>query len=111
MLKRAKVAIVGDRESITAFKAVGIDVYPEQEGKDSGEIIKSLARTYAVILVTEEIAQRTEDIINRYKARAYPIVTVIPSAKGATGYALSNISKDVEKAVGSDMLFKHDNKN
>lgn len=107
MLEQAKIAIIGDKESITAFKAVGIDVYPV--GKDAGEIIKKLARTYAVILVTEELAKREEDIINRYKVRAYPIVTVIPGAQGSLGYALSNISKDVEKAVGSDLLFKNNN--
>lgn len=106
MLNQAKVAVVGDKESITAFKAVGIDVFPPQKDKDTGELIKTLARSYAVILVTGDIARREEDIINRYKARAYPIVTVIPGASGSTGYGLGGISKDVEKAIGSDLLFK-----
>ena len=66
--------------------------------------MKKLARTYAVIFITEEIAESIEDIVNRYKARPYPAVIPIPGAQGSDGFGMKGISKNVEKALGTDIL-------
>lgn len=105
MLDRDKIAVLGDKESILGFKAVGVDVYPIEKNKNVGDTLKMLARSYGIIFVTEDIAEKEEHIINRYKAKPYPAVIPIPNAGGATGYAMKNISKDVEKAIGSDILW------
>ena len=107
MLDRDKIAVVGDKESILAFKAVGVDVYPVDANKETSEIIKKLARSYGIIFVSEEIAEQEQEIIKRYKTRPYPAVIPIPNALGSTGFAIKNISKDVEKAIGSDILFSN----
>ena len=101
-----KIAVMGDKESVLAFKAVGADVYPTKNSFDAADTLKKLARTYSIIYITEDIALEITDIINRYKTRAYPIVIPIPGANGSKGYGMNNISKNVEKAIGTDILTK-----
>ncbi len=101
-----KIAIIGDKDSILAFKAIGADVFPIKNTFDASETLKKLARNYAVIFITEEIAESISDIVERYKTRPFPAVIPIPGAGGSTGYGLRGISKDVEKAIGTDILSK-----
>ena len=46
-----------------------------------------------------------ESLLKRYKTRPYPVVVPIPSAEGNTGFGMSGIKSDVEKAIGSDIVF------
>ena len=101
-----KIAVIGDKDSILAFKAVGADVFPIKNYFDAAETMKKLARSYAIVFVTEDIAENISDIIDRYKTRPYPAVIPIPGAAGSNGYGMSVISKNVEKAIGSDILNK-----
>jgi len=100
-----KTAVMGGRDSITAFSAVGVDVYPSS--KDTAEeTLKRLARDYSVIFITEDTAEGVTDLIARYKSRPYPIVLIIPSASGTNGLGMAGITKDIEKAIGTDILNK-----
>lgn len=103
-MRNDKIAVIGDKDSILAFKAVGADVYPIKNAFDASDTLKKLARTYAVIFITEEIAESIEDVVNRYKARPYPAVIPIPGAQGTDGFGMKGISKNVEKALGTDIL-------
>ena len=103
-MRNDKIAVIGDKDSILAFKAVGADVYPIKNSFDASDTLKKLARSYAVIFITEEIAEEIEDIVNRYKARPYPAVIPIPGAQGTDGFGMKGISKNVEKALGTDIL-------
>ena len=100
-----KIAVLGDKDSILAFKAVGVEVFPVNEETEARETLKKLARKYSVIFVTEDIAIKINDVIERYKARPYPAVIPIPSSSGSNGYGMDSIHKNVEKAIGADILF------
>ncbi|MEL5899251.1 V-type ATP synthase subunit F, partial [Clostridium sporogenes] len=53
-----KIGVVGDKDSILAFKALGIDVYPVTEPDEARITInKMAAEKYAIIFVTEQIAK------------------------------------------------------
>jgi V/A-type H+-transporting ATPase subunit F len=102
-----RIAVIGDKDSVLAFKALGVDVFGTKSVVEASETLKKLAREYSIIFITEDIAQEITDIIDRYKARPYPAVIPIPSAQGSTGFGMKRISKDVEKAVGVDILFNN----
>ena len=101
-----RIAVIGDKDSILAFKAVGADVFSVKDKYDAEETVKKLARTYAIIFISEDIAAQIEEITDRYKSRPFPAVIPIPTASGSTGYGMSGIGKNVEKAIGSDILNK-----
>lgn len=104
-MRENKIAVIGDKDSILAFKAIGIEVFPINEASEARETLKILARKYAVIFITEDIAIEINDVVSRYKTRPYPAVIPIPSSQGSNGYGMSCIKKDVEKALGADILF------
>ena len=105
-MRNDKIAVIGDKESVLAFKAVGADVFPVTDDENATETLKKAARSYPIIFITEDVAERIQEIVARYKTRAYPAVIPIPGAKGSTGYGMRGISENVEKAIGTDILNK-----
>ena len=107
---RNGVAVVGDKDSVLAFKAIGLDVFPVAGVSESIDKIHALARHYAVIFVTEKVYQDAESIIKRYQTRPYPVIVPIPSAEGNAGTGMKGIKANVEKAIGADILFDKEDK-
>lgn len=100
-----KVGVVGDKDSVLAFKALGIDVFPVTEAEEARKTIDKLARdNYAVIFVTEQVAKNIEETIERYNKETLPAVILIPSNQGTLNIGMQRISDNVEKAVGVNIL-------
>lgn len=104
-MRKDSIAVIGDKDSVLAFKAIGISAYAVTEVQEARETLKTLARNYKVIFIIDELAIRLEDLLARYKARPYPTIIPLPSSKGSNGYGMQGIHKDVEKAIGTDILF------
>lgn len=100
-----KAAIIGDRESVSGFAALGLSVFPETEPEKVSGLINELARSgYAIIYITESAAADVYDTISRYRNSRLPAVILIPGITGNTGDGMRNLHESVEKAVGSDIL-------
>lgn len=100
-----KIGVVGDKDSVLAFKAIGIDVFPVSESSEARKIIDRLARSnYAVIFVTEEVSRDIYETIERYNREVLPAIILIPSNKGSLNIGMQRISDNVEKAVGMNIL-------
>ncbi len=105
MIVMYKIAVVGDKDSILAFKALGIDVEIAYEAKEGRRKIDTLAENgYGVIFVTEQLASLIPETIERYNTKTIPAVILIPSNQGTLNIGMNQISKNVEKAVGSNIL-------
>lgn len=100
-----KVAIVGDRDSIFIFKALGLEIFPCNDGEEARKTIDKLAMSnYSIIFVTENIANKIMDTIDRYQKKYTPAVVLIPSSQGSLGIGIKKINDNVEKAVGVNIL-------
>ncbi|KXO16212.1 V-type ATP synthase subunit F [Peptoniphilus sp. GNH] len=100
-----KIAVVGDKDSVLAFKALGLDVKTAYNATDARIAVDSLAREkYGLIFLTEELAALIPDTIKRYDSMVIPAVILIPSNKGSLGIGMDRINKNVEKAVGANIL-------
>lgn len=100
-----KVAVIGDKGSVLAFRAIGVDVFTPVEDSEIRRTIDRLAREdYAVIYMTEAYATRVPDTINQYKEKPIPAIVMIPSSQGSLGVAMDSISENVKKAVGMDIF-------
>lgn len=100
-----KIGVVGDKDSILAFKAIGVDVFPVVETEEAKKTIDRLAmNNYGVIFVTEQIAQYIEETIERYNRQMLPAIILIPSNQGSLNIGLKRISDNMEKAVGVNIL-------
>lgn len=101
-----KTGIIGDRESVVGFRAVGIDAFPCKTGEEAAKALRNMAENdYGIIYITEELAAEIEEEIDRYKDEMLPAVIALPGRKGPTGDGMRNVSKAVERAVGADILF------
>ncbi len=100
-----KIAVVGDKDSILAFKALGVDVYSVYQADEARRTVDTLAKNdYGVIFITEQIASLIPDTIARYDKEIVPAVILIPSNQGTLNIGMSRINENVEKAVGSNIL-------
>jgi V/A-type H+/Na+-transporting ATPase subunit F len=100
-----RIGVVGDKDSVLAFKAIGIDVYPVVEPEEAKKTIDKLAyNNYAVIFVTEQVAQNVEETIERYNKQMLPAIILIPSNQGSLNIGMQRIRDNVEKAVGVNIL-------
>ena len=101
-----KIAMIGAHESIYGFAALGLETYPVQDEDEGRKVLKEVAdRDYAVIYITEEMAAKLTDEIDKYRERYLPAIIQIPGVMGNTGAGIKNVKKSVEQAVGADILF------
>ena len=104
----AKMGVGGDKDSVMLFKAVGLDVFFEDDGEQANRRIHRLVREgYAVIFVTERLYGACSEVIHEYSAAAYPAIIPIPDNHGSEGIGLQALKQNVEKAVGVDILFNN----
>ena len=105
-----KIGIIGDRNSVLGFMALGFAVHEVSKSEEASEKLHLLAKSeeYAVIFITEDLAMSIEEDIAKYKDAPLPAITVIPGSGGSTGYGMANIKSAVERAVGADILFKNE---
>ncbi len=102
-----KTAIVGDGDSITVFKAAGVDAFAVADAKEARETLRKIAKDYSVIFLTEELSKELGAFLKRFDEEPYPVVLTIPSRSGSTGFAAEEIRKASERALGID-LFRGD---
>jgi len=100
-----KIGVVGDKDSVLAFKSIGIDVFPVTHNDEARKIVDKLAMNdYAVIFVTEQVAEGIQETIERYTRQMLPAVILIPSNQGTLNIGMQKINDNVEKAVGINIL-------
>lgn len=105
MIVMYKIAVVGDKDSVSVFKVLGIDVVTAYEADDArNKIDKLAADDYGLIFVTEDLAVKIEDTIERYNKKVVPAIILIPSNQGTLNIGMNKISESVERAVGSNIL-------
>ncbi|MCI9118602.1 MAG: V-type ATP synthase subunit F [Flavonifractor sp.] len=102
---RYKIAVLGDKDSVLGFKALGLDVYPAETVEEARKTLHTLAKgDYAVVYLTEQYAAGMEADVARYKDELTPAVILIPGKDGSLGIGMANVKSAVERAVGADIL-------
>lgn len=104
MVSVYKVAVMGDRDSVAAFSALGFDVFELYDGKSASRKLRELSQNYGIIYITEKLASLCEKEIENLKENITPAVILIPGVSGNTGMGMDSLNKAVEKAVGKNIL-------
>ena len=99
-----KIAVLGDRDSVLGFKALGLEVVFAEDAETARQALHRLAREdYAVIYITEQLAQAISGEIARYQDAVTPAVILIPGKTGSLGLGQAALKRAVERAVGADI--------
>lgn len=100
-----KIAVLGDRDSVLGFRALGLDVIFADRKDEAVQQLHRLARAdYAIIYITEDLAQTMTAEITKYQQAPSPAVILIPGRGGSLGVAQGALKSAVERAVGADIL-------
>jgi len=100
-----KIAVLGDRDSVLGFKALGIETFTADDAAQARPILRKLGgEEYAVVYVTERLADGMHEEIEAFKDRPTPAVIVIPGKDGLMGLGMESLKSAVKRAVGADIL-------
>ncbi len=100
-----KIAVLGDRDSIYGFGALGLEVFPIDDGETGAKTVRRLAEEdYAVLYITEALCAQIPQELERLRELPLPAVVPIPGLSGNTGMGMAMVKRSVEQAVGSDIL-------
>ncbi|MDR1917480.1 MAG: hypothetical protein LBQ05_00650 [Christensenellaceae bacterium] len=96
-----EIAVIGEKDIILPFKAIGFAVYYDTEPDDIIKRCKELTDAECkIILLPEKDAEKVTDYINSRAAFAYPIIMPIPDGITNSGYGIKRLEKNIEKAIG-----------
>ncbi len=101
----SEIAMIGDRDSILGFKALGVEIFPVNTKSESTAALHQVIRQeFKVAFITEQMAPSPEEIADMIGDSTFPVVTMVPSNRGATGLAMQRLQTLVRKAAGADIL-------
>ena len=105
MANSYQIAVLGDKDSVMGFKALGLTVFPVDDVEQARHTLHRIAKEeYAVVYLTEQLAAQMPADIARYNDELTPAIILIPGKEGSLGIGMANVKTAVERAVGADIL-------
>jgi V/A-type H+-transporting ATPase subunit F len=100
-----KIGFLGSKDTVMGFTPLGISTYIVSDRTTAlSALNECLTNGFALLFVTEEIAEMLADELRAVRFRPTPAILVVPSTLGSTGLGLRRLKTLVEKAVGADIL-------
>ena len=101
-----KIAVIGDKNSVLGFSAVGLNVFAVETPEEAKAALHSAAGSeFAIIYITESVLKDIPEDVQMYQDSRIPAVIPIPGMDGSLGIGILGVRKSVERAVGADILF------
>ncbi len=100
-----KIGIIGKKEIIAGFKALGLTTYKVGNTDEARKKILDISskEDLAVLFVPESLAQEIYTTIQTLNEQTLPAITIIPDPSGAAGFASAVIRDAMLRAVGTDV--------
>jgi len=103
-----KIAVIGGRDTVMGFKALGLDTFPAESPSEAGKLLRQLTREseeeYAIIYIEENFAAQLQSEIAKFKDSPSPAIILIPGREGSVGLGQQALLDAVERAVGTNIL-------
>jgi V/A-type H+-transporting ATPase subunit F len=102
-----KIAVVGDKDSVIAFKALGlvtVECDTAQRAKSALRDLTTGEEQFAVIYITEALAAEMPDEVAAYREIPVPALILIPSKTGSLGLGLEALTSAAERATGTKLF-------
>lgn len=101
-----KIGIIGERESVSLFAALGYAVFEVTDAEGARQALLTAAQTdeFAVLFIEESLAAAIPEAIARYRSVPTPAVVVLPGKNGSLGMGAAALKNAMERAVGADIL-------
>lgn len=102
-----RLAIIGDTDSVLAFRAVGFDTFLT-EARNAPDLLKEKynSGTYAAIFLSETLAGKMEEQLAEYDKKPFPAVGILPLGRIREMVGTHRMKKISIRATGTDILSK-----
>ena len=103
-----KIGVMGGRETVMGFKALGLDVFPVDSADEARHTLRRITSgesEYAILYLEENLAAELSHEIDRFKDSPTPAIILIPGRDGTRGLGQSALRSAVERAVGRNILY------
>jgi len=102
-----KIALLGDRDSLLGFQLLGISIFEIFNKEEAIKTLNNLIKeSFAVIFITEEVANQILEVIEELQKKPLISITISPSKIESKNLGINLLRKNVEKAIGTDIIFK-----
>ena len=110
-----KIAIIGPKDIISGFKALGVVPFDAETGEQALPILKKMKKDiegkdkdqelYATVLIIESVMEEINDEDKeRLSQGALPAILALPGIEGSKGAGVAKLKRLAERAIGSDIL-------
>lgn len=100
-MSQSKVTVIGDRDSVLGFAALGVTVMTPRTGQVRESLTRAIHDEAVVIFITERLAEEVTDLIEDVSHQPVPSIVTIPDAGGSRGMGLKKLDDIIVTAVGS----------
>lgn len=106
MQANTKLGAVGQRSAVLALKALGMQVFSTSTPEETTKALHRLQKAGVnIVFITEKEAKEAAEALEKYRNDYAFSIIPIPGASGSSGYGMELLRKNVEKAIGADILF------
>ncbi len=101
-----KIAIIGDRDTVTGFRMVGVrESSVPKEPSETRKVLLDYFRDprMGLIIITEPLAMQVEDTILELSEAPVPVILLIPDRQGSTGAYETVLRELIRRAVGIEI--------
>lgn len=109
-----KIAIVGPEDTVSGFKALGVDSFGANNAQEALEqlrkikdstILPTSTEKYAVVCIIEDlVAEVDQTEYAKLVEGPLPAVVILPGAKGSSGFAIERLRSLAERAIGASVI-------
>ncbi len=104
-----KLAVIGDSTTVAGFRPLGFEVFPVAQPEEArGLWAQVKGGDYAVVFVTEAVADTLGSLLAEVADLPTPAITVIPGVGSRGGVGQAKIDKAVERALGTTALIREE---
>jgi V/A-type H+-transporting ATPase subunit F len=103
----SSIAVVGDRDSIWGFKALGMEIHAVNSPEEALQTLRGLCTPeYGAIFITENYARQLGEEIDELEKfiTLSPSIVIIPGHQGSQGMGMQKVKAVVEKALGRNIF-------
>ncbi|MCF6154134.1 MAG: hypothetical protein E3K36_02545 [Candidatus Brocadia sp.] len=104
----SKIVIIGEREDILPYQSIGVEIEPVKTISETVSILRKTTQDFSVgiILITEDMAEQCLETIAELRNKMAKTITIIPTRQGSRHISTVELSKEIGRAVGMDILAK-----
>jgi vacuolar-type H+-ATPase subunit F/Vma7 len=103
-----KIVIIGEKEDLLPYQSIGVEIEPVKTTADTVSVLRKIVQNLqvAIILITENMAEQCLDTITELRNKTAKAITIVPTEQGSRHTSMIELSKEIGRAVGMDILSK-----